>query len=209
MASLNHLIGRACRSTSAWSAFTVVLALALSPISSFAQGGDRDRYADRNHDRGVTRLEPGLSISVRTNESIDARHVDYRVFTGTVDRDVRGEDGQLAIPRGSTAELMVKDGRPGEMILDLESVTVNGQRYAVRTNTETVGTAGPPRSDIIGSIVGAITRGEARGGEVRVPRDTPVTFRLERPLDVGVADRGKDRDGHHYHDYYGRGRGGQ
>ena len=208
MTSPNHLVGRACRSASAWSTFTVVLALALSPISSFAQG-DRDRYADRDHDRGVTRLEPGLSISVRTNEPIDARQVDYRVFTASVERDVRGDDGRLAIPRGSTAELMVKDSRSGEMILDLESVTVNGQRYAIRTNTEAVGTVGPPRSDIIGSIVGVITRGDARGREVRVPRNTPVTFRLERPLDVGVADRGQDRDGHHYHDYYGRGRGGQ
>lgn len=208
MASPNQIIERARRSASAWSAFTVVLALALSPISSYAQG-DRDRYPDRAHERGMTRLEPGLSISVRTNEPIDARQVDYRVFTARVDRDVRGDDGRLAIPRGSTAELMVKDSRSGEMILDLESVTVNGQRYAIRTNTEAVGTAGPPRSDIIGSIVGAITRGDARGREVRVPRDTPVTFRLERPLDVGIADRGQDRDGHHYHDYYGRGRGGQ
>lgn len=208
MKSPKHLFARASRSASAWSAFTVVLALTLSPISSFAQG-DRDRYADRDHDGGVTRLEPGLSISVRTNEPIDVRQVDYRVFTGTVDRDVRGDNGRLAIPRGSIAELMVKDSRPGEMILDLESVTVNGQRYAVRTNTEAVGTVGPPRTDIIGSIVGAITHGEARGREVRVPSGTPVTFRLEHPLDVGVADRGQDRDGHHYHDYYGRGRGGQ
>jgi hypothetical protein len=30
-----------------------------------------------------------------------------------------------------------------------------------------------------------------------------VTFRLERPLDMGVADRGLTRDGRHYHDYYG------
>lgn len=26
------------------------------------------------------------------------------------------------------------------------------------------------------------------------------------PLDMGVPDRGVMRDGHHYHDYYGRGR---
>jgi hypothetical protein len=27
-----------------------------------------------------------------------------------------------------------------------------------------------------------------------------VIFRLERPLDVGVPDRGVDRNGWHYHD---------
>ena len=28
------------------------------------------------------------------------------------------------------------------------------------------------------------------------------TQRLDRPLDVGVEDRGVDRDGNHYHDWY-------
>ena len=29
-----------------------------------------------------------------------------------------------------------------------------------------------------------------------------MTFRLERPLMMGVADRGIMRDGRHYHDFY-------
>jgi hypothetical protein len=184
-----------------------MIALALSAGAAAAQG-ERDRNGDR--DRGVIRIEPGVTIPIRTNEAIDVRRTDeYRVFTGVVVRDVRGADGRLAIPRGSTAELMVKASRPGEAVLDIESITLNGQRYAVRTDSQAVGTAGPPRPDIIGSIVGAIAGGEARGREVRVPSGTPVNFRLERPLDVGVADAGVNRDGHHYHDYYGRGRGGQ
>jgi hypothetical protein len=48
----------------------------------------------------------------------------------------------------------------------------------------------------------AINGGEARGRAVRVPRDAVVTFRLQRALDMGVADRGSMRDGRHYHDYY-------
>lgn len=193
--------------------FALMIALALSAGTAAAQG-DRDRYGDRDRDRdrdrAVTRLDPGMSIPIRTSEAIDVRRTDeYRVFTGVVVRDVRGDDGRLAIPRGSTAELMVKEARPGEAVLDLESITVNGQRYAVRTDEQAVGTVGRSRPDILGSIVGTITRGEARGREVRVPSNTPVNFRLERPLDVGVADIGVDRNGHHYHDYYGRGRGGQ
>jgi hypothetical protein len=27
-----------------------------------------------------------------------------------------------------------------------------------------------------------------------------LDFRIARPLVVGVADRGEDREGHHYHD---------
>jgi len=43
------------------------------------------------------------------------------------------------------------------------------------------------------------------GNEVRIPRGTQLGFRLERPFDVGVNDRGVMRNGQHYHDYYGHG----
>ena len=38
-----------------------------------------------------------------------------------------------------------------------------------------------------------------RGRSVHIPRDSVVSFRLERRLDVGVPDRGYDRGGFHYH----------
>jgi hypothetical protein len=149
-----------------------------------------------------------MTLPVRLIDSVDATRQDYRVFNAVVDRDVRGDDGRLAIPRGSQVELIARNGRPGEMQLDLESISVNGQRYAVRTDPkEVVGTAG--RNDIIGSIVGAIRGGRPGGESIHVPRGTVMEFRLERPLEVGVADLGTDRNGHHYHDYYGRGRGGE
>ncbi|HEY2431033.1 MAG TPA: hypothetical protein VGI12_00060 [Vicinamibacterales bacterium] len=155
----------------------------------------------------ITRLDPGMTLPVRLTESVAATREDYRVFTAVVDRDVPGDNGRLALPRGSQVELIVRNSRPGEMLLDLESVSVNGQRYAVRTDPQrVVGTAGG--RDFIGSIIGTIRGGSARGESVRVPRGTVMQFRLEQPLDVGVADRGVDRNGHHYHDYYGRGRGG-
>ena len=89
-----------------------------------------------------------------------------------------------------------------DLILDLESVTVNGQRYAIRTDATRVESR---RDDsLVGAIVGAINGGEYRGRAVRIPRDSVVTFRLQRPLDVGVEDRGIMRDGRHYHDYQDR-----
>ena len=84
-----------------------------------------------------------------------------------------------------------------DLILDLESVVVNGQRYAVKADSNRIAT-----NDIVGSIVGAISGGRVRGRAVVVPRGTEMTFRLERPLDIGVADRGVMRNGQHYHDYY-------
>jgi len=162
---------------------------------------DRDRDRDGYHDR-VTRLEPGIVIPVRTNEGIDVERTENRVFTGIVDEDIRGTNGRLAIPRGSTVELIVRVARDNDLVLDLESVQVNGQRYAVRTDVNRI--ESDRDNGVVGAIVGAINGGQIRGRAVRLPRNSLVTFRLERPLEMGVADRGIDRGGYHYHDYYDR-----
>jgi hypothetical protein len=160
---------------------------------------DRDRDSDHDRDR-MTRLERGTIIAVRTTDTIDAERRDNQIYRAIVDQDVRGDNGRMAIPRGSTVELIVRVNQDNDLILDLESVSVNGNRYAVKTD--------PNRQDarrddsLVGSIVGAIQGGEARGRTVRIPRDSILTFRLDRSLDMGVADRGRDREGRHYHDYY-------
>jgi hypothetical protein len=175
----------------------ILLSLGLSPSAS-AQ--DRDRFGDRDQYRDrFTRLEPGTVIAVRTQDWINVERRDNRVYTGIVDRDVRGENGRLAIPRGSAAELIVRVAPDNDLILDLESVVVNGQRYAIKTDANRF--ESQRDNSIVGAIVGAINGGQVRGRTVRIPRDTVVTFRLERPLDMGVADRGVTRDGRHYHDY--------
>jgi hypothetical protein len=181
-----------------------VLILSLSPLLSAqdrVRGGerDRDRDGDRDRDR-ITRLEPGTVIAIRTNEFIDVERRDNCVYTGIVDQDVRGTNGALAIPRGSSAELIVRVAPDNDLILDLESVVVNGQRYAIRTDPNRI--ESQQDRSLVGAIVGAVSGGEIRGRTVRVPRDTIVTFRVERPMEMGVADRGVMREGHHYHDWY-------
>jgi hypothetical protein len=176
-----------------------VTALCLSPVVS-AQDRDRDR--DRDYDRGdrIVRLDPGTVIPVRANEAIDVDKGDNRVYTGTVDQDVRGDRGSIVIPRGATVEMMVRFAQDNDLNLDLESVVVNGQRYGIRTEQKHV--EAQRDNSLVGNIVGAINGGESRGRAVRVPRDAVVTFRLARALEIGVTDRGSDRDGRHYHDYY-------
>jgi hypothetical protein len=179
-----------------------ILILSLAPLvagQDRVRGGDRD--GDRDRDR-ITRLEPGTVIPVRTDEFIDVERRDNRVYSGIVDQDVRGTNGALAIPRGSAAELIVRVAPDNDLILDLESVVVNGQRYAIRTDANRI--ESEPDRSIVGAIVGAVSGGEIRGRAVKVPRDTIVTFRLERPMEMGVADRGVMREGHHYHDWYDR-----
>jgi hypothetical protein len=135
----------------------VILSLGLLP-SVPAQ--DRDRFGDRDNDR-VTRLEPGTVIPVRLQDSIDVEQRDNRVYTGIVDQDVRGQNGRLAIPRGSTAELIVRVAPDNDLILDFESVVVNGQRYAIKTEPNRV--QSDRDNSLVGAIVGAINGGAAAG----------------------------------------------
>src|SRR5262249_10280757 len=119
----------------------------------------------------VARIEPGTQIVVRTSENIDERAVDGRVYAGVVDQDVLDGSGRLAVPQGSPVELMVRGGRDGDLILDLESVVVDGERYAVRAEATRVDA--PPQTSndgkrtaiyagggaLLGTIVGAIAGG--------------------------------------------------
>jgi hypothetical protein len=175
----------------------IALALALGVSSS-------STVTAQNRSGDFTRLQPGMNIRVRTNEAIDSARTDYRVYTGIVDEDVAGDDGRVGIPQGSTVELIVRRNENNELILDLESVLINGHRYAVRADpNQVVGTSGT--DSLIGLIVGAISGGQI-GQNVRIPRDSVVSYRLARALDVDVDDLGVDRDGFHYHDWYGRAR---
>ena len=117
-------------------------------------------------------IDAGSSISVRTNEAIDVRRSDGRVFSGAVDQDVINPDGGLAIPRGSPVELIVKSISNQDLVIDLASVTVDGQRYAVTAYAN--GIAGGQRDGfgtnartgeflgggaLLGTIIGAIAGG--------------------------------------------------
>lgn len=97
-------------------------------------------------------IPAGTSIQVRTSERIDTQTLDGRIYTGTIENDVRDVQGRLAIPRGATAELVVRRGSEDELVLDLDSVTINGRRYGIDASRNRVGTAGV---DIKNSGIGA------------------------------------------------------
>ena len=117
----------------------------------------------------------GTSISVRTNEAIDVKKSDGRVFSGVVDQDVTDASGAVAIPKGSNAELIVKNASAKDLTLDLESVSVNGQRYAVTadasqlTSGQRDGIGTNKRTGAFvggGAALGAIIGALAGGGKV-------------------------------------------
>jgi hypothetical protein len=129
-----------------------------------------------------TTIDADTTLTVRTTEAIDVKTADGLIYKGTIEEDVLDRNGDVAVPAGSTVELMARKSGD-EMTLDLESLTVNGRRYAVVADQSTVGTSGQLESGartiganrdtavyvgggaLLGTIVGAITGG-AKGAAI-------------------------------------------
>jgi len=80
----------------------------------------------------------GTQISVRTNERIDSKSASVgQLYSAEITEDVPDSAGGVAIPRGSKAQLLIRNVGTGgavhspEVVLDLDSVTVGGKRYGV------------------------------------------------------------------------------
>ena len=185
-------------------------------------GIDRPRDDNRNN-RGYDRfrmerlvLAAGTEVVLRTNERIDAkRAVEGQTFSAQIADNVRDSDNSTAIPRGSDVRLVIRRmENDGDLILDVESITVEGRRYRVSTadqelDNQRQGIGSNRRTGefvgggaVLGAIIGAIAGGGqgaaigagagagagaltqivTRGKELRVPAETVIRFRLDRPL---------------------------
>jgi hypothetical protein len=111
-------------------------------------------------------------LTVRTNEEINASTGDGQIFTGVVDQDVTDTNGRVAIPRGSTVELMARTAgnTSNSLVLDLESVTIAGRRFALDGSAEhaqSLGGLGANQKTaeyvgggaLLGTIIGAVVGG--------------------------------------------------
>src|SRR5262245_28972691 len=103
-------------------------------------------------------IDAGTTISVRTNEAIDAKDSDGRVFSGEVAEDVMDRSGRVAVPKGSKVEMIVRKAadNENELVLDLDSVMVNGRRYSVESESTSVsaGKEGLGKNKRTGKYVG-------------------------------------------------------
>ena len=136
--------------------------------------------ADRANPRAVSarRLEApaGTELVVRTVERIDSRNGGAdQTFSAIVEQEVTNASGRVIIPERSSAQLVIRQISSGgatgspEMMLDIQSITVDGRRYLVSTTdvtldsgtgignnkrtAETVG-AGAALGTVIGAIAG-------------------------------------------------------
>jgi hypothetical protein len=145
-----------------------------------------------------------------------------QTYAAQVTRDVVDANGDVVIPRGSNAQIVIRSASKGgrikgaaDLALDLASVSVGGQQYELETadyvergregvgkNRRTAEFTGGGAA--IGAIIGAIAGGGkgaaigaasgagagaatqvlTRGGSIKVPAETVLTFKLEKTLKV-------------------------
>jgi len=160
-----------------------------NPNDTYRDNNRRDTYYDQRANNGNNNtanrdnrgsdwavLPVGTSISVRNDQSINSENAtEGRTFPASIMEDVIGENGNVVIPRGSPAMLVVRrvnEGgtlSSGNFVLDLDSVTVNGHRYRVDTQDIEKGEQGIGANKrtatyvgggaVLGTLLGAIAGG--------------------------------------------------
>ena len=164
---------------------------------------------------------------MRTEETIDsAKAVEGQTFAADVTQDVRDDAGDVVIPRGAHARIIIRSAAAGgkfkgkaDLVLDLASVSIAGRQYALDTvdlqkqgkdgvgvNKRTGVFAGGGAA--VGAIIGAIAGGGkgaaigaasgagagaageiiTKGGSVKIPVESVLTFKLEHKLRVTAAE---------------------
>jgi outer membrane lipoprotein SlyB len=210
---------------------------AAAPPAEAAQAGARPARRELSHEnhrhpeesaiRSKTfELPVGTEVSVRSEETIDsARATEGQTYAAEVTNDVRDAAGDVVIPQGANAQIMIRSAAKGgrfrgssDLVLDLASVSVDGRLYQLSTadivkrgnvgmgtnkRTAEYTGGGAAVGAIIGAIAGhgkgaalgaasgagagAITQIATKGGSIKVPAETVLTFRLDRPLRVVAA----------------------
>jgi hypothetical protein len=197
----------------------------------------RSPAADRSHENHyhpsqaeihtkTYELAAGTEVPVRSEDTIDsAKAVEGQTYAAEIADDVRDADGDVVIPRGSNAQIVIRSASKGgrfrgasDLVLDLQSVTVEGQEYLISTSdlqqrgTPGLGVnrrtgeftgGGAALGAIIGALAGggkgaaigagagagagALTQVLTKGGSIRVPAETILTFKLDKAVRIVAA----------------------
>jgi hypothetical protein len=106
-------------------------------------------------------IESGTEVPLRTDNEIRVNKDNVgRTYTATITKDIMDQSGNVAIPRNSQANLaVVSTGNDdNDVALDLQSVTVNGRRFMLNSDTESgksgVGGSGIGMNKRTGKYVG-------------------------------------------------------
>jgi len=172
------------------------------------------------------RLQEGTQVAVRTEDTIDsATAAEGQTYAAEITDDVVDADGNVVIPHGSNAQIIIRSASKGnrfhgqsDLVLDLQSVSVEGQEFVVSTTdlaekgkqgigankrTAEYTGGGAAFGAIIGAIAGhgkgaaigagagagagALTQVLTKGGAIKLPPETLLTFKLDRPVQIARA----------------------
>jgi hypothetical protein len=113
------------------------------PVAPPPQLKHRDHYHPVESAITTTTYElaPGTEISVRNEETIDSgKAVEGQTFPAEVTADARDASGNVVIPRGSNAQIVIRSASKGgkikgasDLVMDLASVSIDGREYLVST----------------------------------------------------------------------------
>jgi hypothetical protein len=171
-------------------------------------------------------LPVGTQVSVRTEDTINsATAVEGQTYAAEITDDVLDANGDVVIPHGSNAQIVIRSASKGgrfrgasDLVLDLQSVSVEGQQYLISTTdvkqSGKQGVGANKRTAIytgggaaLGAIIGAIAGGGkgaaigagagagggaltqilTKGGSIKVPAETVLTFQLDKPVRIVEA----------------------
>lgn len=90
----------------------------------------------------VLTIPSGTTLEVRNNEAIDSETAQPgQAYSGVVARDIRDSEGNVAIPHGSSATLVVRSASgqgkfqgQSDIVVDVASVNINGREHRLETS---------------------------------------------------------------------------
>jgi hypothetical protein len=119
--------------------------------------------------QGLT-IPAGTNLSIRADQEIKAKDVSKGMtYQAEIANDVNGPNGNVIIPRGTPAQLVVVSTNPNnnskDLALALNSVNLNGRNYMVQSNTVN-GASGAPGGIGANKRTGEYVGGGALAGAV-------------------------------------------
>jgi hypothetical protein len=217
----------ACNKTDSATATPDSSTPAASPTAKTASAPDAAAETRKHPDRSAIQTKTfavpaGTEVIVETDETIDsATATEGQLYAGQITKDVKDAAGDVVIPEGANAQIVIRSASKGgkvrgasDLVLDLQSVSIAGQQYALSTtdlveqgkngvgaNKRTAEFVGGGAG--IGTLIGAIAGhgkgagiGAAAGagagaltealtkGSIKIPAETALTFKLDKPLRV-------------------------
>jgi len=198
-----------------------------SPSGRASRSANERHHPTQAEIRTKTYVVPvGTKVSVRTDDAINsATATEGQTYAAEVTDDILDANGDVVIPHGSNAQIVIRSASKGgrfrgasDLVLDLQSVSVEGQQYIVSTTdlqqsgkqglgankrTAEYTGGGAAVGAIIGAIAGggkgaaigagagagggALTQVLTKGGTIKVPAETVLTFQFDKPVKIVQA----------------------